>query len=143
MAKSFGVKIKGLEGLKKKMASGDKMAEYIDGEMTDWALSVNEEQVRRTPVDNRTLRLGNQFNVSKPLQKKLWNNVEYAPYQEFGTGGLVDVPAGLEDVAGQYKGAGKRTVNMRAQPFFYTPFFSKQKELVKAVKAAIKKWNAS
>jgi len=143
MAKSFSVRIKGLEGLKKKMASGDKLAQMVDAEMTEWILDVNEEQVRRTPVDIGTLRMGNKFNVSKPMEKRLYNNVEYAPYIEFGTGGLVNVPAGLEDVAGQFKGAGKRTINMRAQPFFYMPFFSKQKELIKAIKAAIKKFNAS
>ena len=50
----------------------------------------------------------------------------YSAYQEFGTGGLVDVPPGWEDIAIQFKGKGKRQINMKPQPFMY-PAFAKNK----------------
>lgn len=44
-------------------------------------------------------------------------NVEYAGILEFGTGGLVEIPDGWAEVAGSYKGSGKRKVNLPARPF--------------------------
>ena len=43
----------------------------------------------------------------------------YSPYVEFGTGALVDVPAGLEEYAIQFKGAGIKQVNLPPRPFLY------------------------
>lgn len=45
--------------------------------------------------------------------------VRYAPYVEFGTGSMVIVPTDLKSYAMQFKGAGIRKVNNRAQPFFF------------------------
>ena len=52
---------------------------------------------------------------------------KYAPYMEFGTGGLVDVPSGLEDYAIQFKGQGIKTRSIYRQPFFIS---SMEKETV-------------
>lgn len=41
----------------------------------------------------------------------------YAPYVEFGTGGLVEVPDGWEGIAAEFKGEGKRTINLKPQPY--------------------------
>jgi hypothetical protein len=46
-------------------------------------------------------------------------NVNYAPYVEFGTGTRVVVPDDVKDYAIQFKGAGLRKVNNRAQPYFF------------------------
>ena len=48
---------------------------------------------------------------------RVWDAVPYAPYQEFGTGLMVDVPAGWENFAIQFKGKGIRQVNIRATHF--------------------------
>ena len=37
---------------------------------------------------------------------------------EFGTGGTVDVPSGLEEYAIQWKGQGVKQINITPQPFF-------------------------
>jgi len=50
-------------------------------------------------------------------------DVKYAPYQEFGTGNKVNVPAELKDYAMTFKGKGLRTVNTQAQPYLYPAFF--------------------
>lgn len=50
------------------------------------------------------------------------STVRYSPYIEFGTGGLVDVPAGLEDYAIKFKGAGIKQVNLFPRPFLIPAF---------------------
>lgn len=132
--KGLNVQIRGLEGFEARLKSLDGIADRVDKEMTASALDINRVQVQRTPVDHGTLRLGNRFDVSKPLFKRIFNIVEYGPYIEFGTGGLVDIPAGLEDIAIQFKGAGIRQVNMNAQPFFFAPFFEEQRKLIERIR---------
>jgi len=61
-------------------------------------------------------------------------NVEYAPYQEFGTGDKVSVPQGLEAYAMQFKGQGKRKVNMSPQPYFFKPVERYMKALLNELK---------
>lgn len=66
------------------------------------------------------------------------SNVKYAPYIEFGTGGLVDVPQGLESYAIQFKGKGVKQVNLPARPFLFPAYFLQKKELVKNIQNVIK-----
>jgi len=115
----------------------DDLTNGIDKEMDKTVFEINAKQVAYTPVDTGRLRGGNGFDVSKPLNKTIENNVEYAPYIEFGTGGLVSVPKGLEDIALQFKGAGIRKVNMRAQPFFYRAFFEEAPKMLARIKTII------
>lgn len=46
----------------------------------------------------------------------VYANAKYAPYLEFGTGGLVDVPEGFEDLARQFIGKGIKQINLPARP---------------------------
>lgn len=46
------------------------------------------------------------------------NNVDYAPYMEFGTGSKVQIPEGWGKYAAQFKGQGIRDVNIAPKPFF-------------------------
>jgi hypothetical protein len=130
--------IRGMEGvqaaLNKKV---DAITKGIDREMTAAALETNAKQAAYTPVDTGRLRSSNGFDVSKPLDKKLFNRIQYAPYIEFGTGGLVTIPVGLEDIALQFKGAGIRQVNMRAQPFFFRAWFEERTKLIQRIKKLI------
>ena len=54
----------------------------------------------------------------------------YAAYVEFGTGGLVDIPKGLESYAIQFKGLGIRQVNLPARPYFFPALFSEEKKFM-------------
>jgi len=62
----------------------------------------------------------------------------YAAYVEFGTGTLVNVPAGLEDYAIQYKGKGVREVNLPARPFLFPAFAKAALELPKEIEKQLK-----
>ncbi len=70
------------------------------------------------------------------LVQMVGSNKEYAPYVEFGTGALVDVPEGLESYAIQFKGAGIKQVNLPARPALYP---TARVEFVKLVEKLKKK----
>lgn len=58
----------------------------------------------------------------------------YAPFVEFGTGSLVDVPEGLEDYAMQFKGAGIKEVNLPARPYLFNSAREKFTELMEKLR---------
>ena len=132
-----------IRGFKEIEAALNKRVEAVtkgvDAEMDKSVLEINAKQVGYTPVDTGLLRENNKFYIEKPLNKTLRNDTEYAGYVEFGTGGLVSIPTGLESEAAPWKGAGIRKVNMRAQPFFFRAFFEEAPKLLARIKAVINK----
>jgi len=140
MSKGLDIELKGVDELLRKLRErGENMSDIVDKEMTRATLDINAAQRRNTPVDTGRLRMGNMFDVSRKLDKELFNGVEYAPYVEFGTGGLVNVPPGLEEIAIQFKGAGVRKVNLPAQPFFFRAFFENKEKMLQNIKNAVLK----
>jgi HK97 gp10 family phage protein len=115
-----------------------KLQDGVNRAMDAAVLDINDKQIAATPVDKGILRAGNRYDITRPLTKRIFNNVEYAPYQEFGTGGLVNVPQGLEGEAELFRGKGIRQVNMNPQPFFYRPYFEEIPKLLKAVENILK-----
>ena len=115
-----------------------KLQDGVNRGMDAAVMEINAKQIAAAPVDKGILRADNRYDISRPLNKVLFNKVEYAPYQEFGTGGLVSIPDGLQDEASIFKGRGIREVNMRPQPFFYRPYFEEIPKLLKAVENILK-----
>jgi hypothetical protein len=86
-----------------------------------------------------TGKLRNSGVVEHTLDNtKITFNAEYAPYLEFGTGGNVSVPAGFEDLAIQFKGDGKRTINIKPQPYLIPAFLSGSISYQKEVERILK-----
>ena len=56
---------------------------------------------------------------------------KYSAYLEFGTGGLVNVPEELKELAIKFKGKGVRQVNIMPQPFLYPAFVKGRKQYLK------------
>jgi len=54
---------------------------------------------------------------------------KYAPYIEFGTGGRVNIPNGYSGFANQFRGRGKRNVNMRPRPYLIPSFLEETANL--------------
>jgi len=106
----------------------------VDDVITASVLDMNKEQKELAPVNTGLLRETLGFDVGTPLVKEVFSGVNYAPYVEFGTGGLVDVPAGLEDVAVQFKVQGLRKVNLPARPFFFPPYFDQKAKMIELLK---------
>jgi hypothetical protein len=101
---SFTIDITGLKELdkmiKKKSKAFEKEIDFIIGEgiMND-ALMLAK---KLTPVDQNFLRNANSVEKVKPMVYKLSNNMPYAPYVEFGTGGKY-VPGEWDEFASQFE----------------------------------------
>lgn len=65
-------------------------------------------------------------------------NKHYSPYIEYGTGTNVDVPAGFEDFAMQFKGAGVRQVNIKPMPYFHPAINSELENLKRKLNNSMK-----
>lgn len=71
--------------------------------------------------------------VKSKLEGAVESKVMYAPYIEFGTGSLVQIPAGWEDFASQFKGAGIRQVNISPTPAFVPSIEKNFEQMNKAI----------
>ena len=94
--------------------------EYVEI-LTDTIQNIETEASSMAPVDLGILRSSINGEVDG-LNGVVGTPVKYAPYMEFGTGGLVDVPEGLEDYAMKFKGAGIKQVNLFPRPFLIPAF---------------------
>ena len=74
-----------------------------------------------------------------PLTWNVTAYANYAAYMEFGTGGLVQVPQELKEIAIQYKGAGVREVNLKPQPYLYPALVMGRKTFVERIKRLVEK----
>lgn len=75
------------------------------------------------PVDMGKLRQSITYEpFAAGFGARITANVSYSPFVEFGTGGLVEIPQGWEELAAGFRGKGIRTVNLPASPFLIPPF---------------------
>lgn len=63
----------------------------------------------------------------------------YAPYIEFGTGGLVDVPEELKDIAINFIGKGVKQVNIAPRPYMYPALVEQRPIYIKDLEELLKK----
>lgn len=94
--------------------------EYIDL-LNETVQNIETEAISLAPVDLGILRNSINGEVDG-MNAVIGSTVRYSPYIEFGTGGLVDVPEGLEDYAMKFKGAGIKQVNIFPRPFLIPAF---------------------
>lgn len=94
--------------------------EYIDL-LNEAVQNIETEASSNAPADLGILRNSINGEVDG-LNGVVGSKVKYSPYVEFGTGGLVDVPTGLEDYAIKFKGAGIKQVNLFPRPFLIPAF---------------------
>lgn len=94
--------------------------EYVDI-LTETIQNIETEAISAAPTDLGILRNSINGEVDG-LNGVVGSTVKYSPYIEFGTGGLVDVPAGLEDYAIKFKGAGVKQVNLLPRPYLIPAF---------------------
>jgi HK97 gp10 family phage protein len=67
----------------------------------------------------------------------------YAPFVEFGTGGLVDVPNELKDQAIKFKGKGIKQINLRPRPYLYPALLQGRTEYLEKLKKVLDKYGKS
>ena len=142
MANNISFKIEGLDALIKKMGKlTPKIAKEVALEVNASALAIQSKARRAVPVDRGVLRNSIQLkeiNKGDKIMYTVGSPLKYAPYIEFGTGGLVSVPAGYEDFAMQFKGKKGVKINLRPRPYLIPAFESEVPVLRKNIQNVIK-----
>ena len=124
--------VKELEKILNKMSKDTE--DVTSQEINDSALTIARNAKRNVVVDNGFLRGSIQLEPLSKLAYSVEAKAKYAPYVEFGTGGLVDIPAGYEQYASIFRGKGIRKVNLRARPFLIPAFENEIPNLMKRLK---------
>ena len=130
-----------LEGADKVLAGLKSLPETlkkeIEAEIQFSSMAIERAAVMDAPADMGFLRNGISSFKSGDLQFDVVSNANYSAYIEFGTGALVNVPAGLEAYAMQFKGRGIRQVNLPARPFLFTNYLKEKPKLIARIKNII------
>lgn len=115
--------IDGLKDLPKKIEEG------LEAEIFNAVTNI-ADQARRDIRKDLGFALGSITEEAYGLEGRVSVGVSYGAYIEFGTGGDVDVPAGLEEYALKFKADPEiRQVNLPARPFLF-PAFRKELPLL-------------
>jgi len=105
------------------------------------ARDISTKAQSRSPVDLGQLR--QSIGYTKPTiqinRSLIYANAPYAAYVNFGTGGLVYIPKGFEELAAQFKGKGIRQINLPARPFLTSSYIEEAAEYPKRLNSAIQK----
>jgi HK97 gp10 family phage protein len=124
--------ISGLKELEKKLSKlGKEVEEGTANEINASALTIQRNAKRNVVVDNGFLRNSIALEPISKLTYSVEAKAKYAPYVEFGTGGLVEIPNGYQEFAALFKGRGIRKVNLRARPFLIPAFETEIPQLMK------------
>lgn len=91
------------------------------------ALAIEKGAKIRVPTDESRLKNDIQKDVkitqfNRVVSASIFNTVKYAPFVEFGTGSLVEVPAEQQEYALQFKGKTGRVRNYPARPYLFPAF---------------------
>lgn len=126
------MKINGLqETLKALDKFGELGSEAVKANIEVAGYNMQAEAMRRVPVDLGQLKNSIKIELSdNGLTVSLIATAPHSPFQEWGTGGLVQVPAGMEELASAHRGFGLRQVNIRPQPFMFPAWDKERKEFV-------------
>lgn len=95
----------------------------LSNELGRSAMDIVRMAKQNAPVDKGTLKQSIR-SERKGKTVEVIAGANYAPYVEFGTGGLVKLDDMLQlgippSYAAQFKGKGIKEVNLPARPFFY------------------------
>jgi len=132
---AFVVRLDGLKDIQNALKSIDvKLREKVGDEINASALTIQNSAKRLAPVDLGYLRNNIALVPIGDLTFAVESKAKYAAYIEFGTGGLVSVPEGYEELATIFKGRGIRTINIRPQPYLIPSYEIEKPKLIKRLK---------
>lgn len=133
--------VKGLNQLLTKLSKMEKeIVQEVDDELMARAQQIEADAKVLAPVYSGGLYVGGSLHQGINAYKKGHLNYaieareKYSAYIEFGTGGKVDVPTEMKDIAIQFKGKGIKQVNIRPQPFLYPSFVKNRSLLIQDLK---------
>ncbi len=132
--------LKGVDKLIKKISKLDKKAKDRVDDLTEGAIKDMVADAKSlAPYDDGFLRKTIGQVKLAPMSYMMFAFAEYAPYMEFGTGTLVNVPNELRDLAIQFKGKEIRQVNIAPQPFMYPAYVINRQYYIEDLKKMLKK----
>jgi HK97 gp10 family phage protein len=109
MSKAVSMKVKGVDELVKQLTKyNDQVKVDTIRAVNTTMLEVQNEAKSLAPVNYGRLRssITTQRATPSSIEAITYVNADYAPFVEFGTKGKVEIPAGLEAYAAQFKGSG-------------------------------------
>ena len=128
----------GLDGLEQVLAvyqnAENEIVQRLESSLVKNVAAMAQEARNKVPVDTGMLKGATGWARLGPLSYDVYSHKTYAPYVEFGTGRLVDVPAGLEEYAMQFKGKGVRQVNLPARPYFFPAYVKYRQKIIDDLK---------
>jgi hypothetical protein len=122
------VKLEGLETAIRNLHSWEKeKIRLVANQYDRSALAIEKGAKLRVPTDKSVLKPSIQKDVTitqnnRVVSASVFTDVKYAPFVEFGTGSLVEVPAEQQEYASQFKGKTGRVRNYRARPYLFPAF---------------------
>jgi len=116
-----------------------KTEEVLDKKIDAFCDEVVSKAVSRVPKKTGALSRSITKVRRASLQYKVGAYVHYAPYVEWGTGTLVDVPTELKSYAILYKGRGIKQVNLPAHPYLFNSVEEERIKLFKDLKKNLSK----
>jgi HK97 gp10 family phage protein len=112
---------------------------------------VTEQVARNIEKDAKSNVVANFGKLGQSIQAKKISELNwsieaggvlapYAPFVEFGTGGLVQVPDELKEIAIKFKGKGIRQVNLPARPYLYPALLRGRAQYLEKLKKILEKY---
>jgi HK97 gp10 family phage protein len=140
--------IKGINSVISDLRKYGKEAESDIAGVTEQVARNIEKYAKETVVVGETGKLGQSIKAVKetPLNWTIEAGgvlAPYAPFVEFGTGGLVEVPNELKEQAIKFKGQGIKQINLRARPFLYPALLRGREEYLQKLKKVLDKYGKS
>ena len=127
--------IKGIDKTIKELRKyGKEVEKLIDDKTAEIALQIELDAKNIAPKDQGKLAQSIHVVKVKDSSYKIVASVKYAPYVEFGTGGLVNIPKDWGNYPMQFKGKGIRQVNIRPQPYMYPSWMKGKKDYLDKLK---------
>ena len=119
---------------------GKEAEQLIEGITEQSARKIEKDAKQYAPANFG--KLGQSINAFKESSSNwvIVAGAPYAAYVEFGTGGLVNVPTELKDIAITWKGKGIRKINLRPRPYMYPALLKGRNEYLETLKKALNKY---
>ena len=142
-----------IKNLNKVLKSLEKFGKEAENEVEDAVIkaagNIELDAKSNAPVNKNPKITGGSLRQSinrQPIDNLNWSigtSLKYAPYQEFGTGAAVDLSYLTEaeypsSYASQFRGQGKRQVNIPAQPFLFPALIKNRSVLIDDLKKSLK-----
>jgi hypothetical protein len=132
VAKGFYIEMEVQDLIRALRKKGEQVEDLVNAEIAATALDIQRIAAQRAPNDLNFLRNSGYAVQETGGQWAVGFSIHYAPYIEFGTGDVVDIPPGLEEYARQFKAdPRKKLVNLRPRPFFFPTYYEQTAALKK------------